>query len=447
MARQTSPDFCIFYRKTQIKRLFPVFGIHFTRVANPRVVSNIPIIKRDAGGHLNSGSRVQLEPELVSGSGPYRDRRNPLMRVRVLLRAGQDPLEESGDTARDRLFLQVLLVLAVNIMALAAIVYLLLPLSEQGRATSGALLWGVGGITACIAALFITTNWRVLCANLLLLGFSSILIYATFFLGGVMSPTMIFLMVMPVLAVTLMGTRWAYVWTALKVGAWLVILVLESTGVQMARITLEGNVGMAHAIALLGTALVVMSVLRSYDTSNRRLRRTMEEKAERLDFLASHDPLTGIPNRRAFFDQAHKSLRAAARTRRPFALLVIDLNDFKQINDRHGHKVGDAVLKHFARRLRAGFRETDFIARLGGDEFAIILEPVSTVEGVERVLERFAAMGDNEVDVEGTTVPYRYAVGSALYPDQGRDIVGLFEWADSAMYHTKRAAPAELLWK
>jgi len=173
----------------------------------------------------------------------------------------------------------------------------------------------------------------------------------------------------------------------------------------------------------------------------------MEYKADYLDYLASHDSLTAIPNRRAFFESAHRCLKRSERSGKPFALLVIDLNDFKQINDERGHKVGDAVLQHFAVRLTTGFRETDFVGRVGGDEFAVVLEPVDSIEGVERVVERFRSITENQVEVDGVAVSYECAIGSALYPEQGQDVAALFEAADSAMYRSKHGSPTEFLWK
>ena len=145
------------------------------------------------------------------------------------------------------------------------------------------------------------------------------------------------------------------------------------------------NVESIHVLALLGTAFMIMSMLGSYVASNGRLRQAMELKNERLDYLASHDPLTSIPNRRALFERAQECLLRGHRSGKPFALLVIDLNDFKQINDTLGHSAGDAVLQHFANRLKEGFRETDFVARLGGDEFGVVLEPVETYSSVQLV--------------------------------------------------------------
>jgi diguanylate cyclase (GGDEF)-like protein len=396
---------------------------------------------------LARDNRQAQASQLIPDLGLYYSGGRPVERLGSVLSVSYDPVGESSEDHRDRLFLQVLISLAVNIVALIAVFYFLLPLSESGRESGGLLLWSVLGITVGIAAIFLKFGKRVACVNLLLLMLGGVLFGSSFILGGVMSPTMIFLLALPVLAGTLMHSRWAFFWTAVTVAAWLLILVLEYKGVEMTSVTHAANVGIVQVISLLGTVLVVMAVLGSYVSATNRLRMAMEQNNERLDYLASHDSLTSIPNRRTFFEHAQSCLRRSTRFKKPFAMLVIDLNDFKQINDRLGHKAGDAVLRHFAQRMSAGFRETDFIGRLGGDEFGVLLEPLENVDDVDEVMARFRAGGPNQVDVDGSSVPYDFAVGIAIYPDNAGSILDLYEAADAAMYHVKKGVPPAFIWK
>lgn len=376
------------------------------------------------------------KPDMVHSTGFYYALQRPSERLQSVLPSAYNPAGESAEDHRDRLFLQILLSLLVNILALIGIFYFLLPLSEQGRDTGGMLLWAVFGVTVCITGVFLKLGARVICANLLLATLGAVLFGASFVLGGVMSPTMIFLVAIPVLAATLMHSRWAFFWTALTVAAWLGILVLENNGVEMSRVTRDANVGTVQVISLLGTVLVVMAVLGSYVAANGRLRNAMVEKTMRLDYLASTDPLTSIANRRAFFEHAQQCLQRATRTGKPFSLVVIDLNDFKQINDNLGHKVGDAVLQHFAQHLSTAFRDTDFVGRLGGDEFGVVLEHMDNTESVSLALQRFQA-SSAELEVDGHTVRYGCAIGTSTYPEHGDNIVDLYEAADTAMYQSK----------
>ena len=396
---------------------------------------------------LVTDNRKQVPASSVAELDMYYSERRPAERFQAILPSSYDPAGESSDDHRDRLFLQVLVSLAVNIVALIGIFYFLMPLTESGRDLGGRLLWGTLFITLGITAIFLRLGWRVICTNLLLLALGGLLVGASFVLGGVMSPTMIFLLAIPVLAATLMHSRWAYLWTTLTVVAWLLVLILEQQGVEMSRITRAENVGVVQLISLLGTVLVVMAVLGSYVAANTRLHAAMEQQNQHLDRLASRDALTGIANRRVFFEHAQRCLYRACRSGKPFALLVIDLNDFKQINDSLGHKTGDAVLQHFAQRLAEGFRETDYIGRLGGDEFGVVLEPAETREIIDGILQRFRQENRETVTVDGRPVHYTWSVGIAQFPGDGGDILALYEAADAAMYRAKRQAPPEFLWK
>ncbi len=313
------------------------------------------------------------------------DGQKPSERVKSALSLRYDPTLSSKEDHRDRLFLQLLPGLSANLVVLIVNFYFLIPLTDQGRTVGGVLLWTSLLALISITAIFLKFGARIYCVNLLLSCLCVVLTGGCFVLNGVMSPTMVFLMILPVLAATVTDSRWAVVWTVIIVACWGFILVMQNSGVEMNRVVHMANVESIHVLALLGTAFMIMSMLGSYVASNGRLRQAMELKNERLDYLASHDPLTSIPNRRALFERAQECLLRGHRSGKPFALLVIDLNDFKQINDTLGHSAGDAVLQHFANRLKEGFRETDFVARLGGDEFGVVLEPVETYSSVQLV--------------------------------------------------------------
>jgi diguanylate cyclase (GGDEF)-like protein len=366
------------------------------------------------------------------------------------LKAFFDSAESIADTSenhRDRLFLQVLVWIGLNNAALIVIFYTLLPLNEQGKAIGGALLWFSLAVTALVAVIFLKFGLRILCVNLLLVILSAILISSNFFLGGTMSPTMIFLLAIPVLAATLTSPSWTFCWTAITVAAWLLVLIAENQGFETRRISIAANAGAIQVLALLHTVIIVMSVLGSYVFSNSRLRATTEAKNKSLDYLARHDSLTGIPNRRALFEGLQQCISHSIDCKTPFALLVIDMDNFKKINDSLGHSFGDEVLKHFAQRLKTGFRETDFVARIGGDEFGVVLEPVNELASVKTAVERFFKDSDNTVEVEGQAVSYECCTGIAIYPEHGETIASLYEKADHAMYRAKRNAPGEFIWR
>ncbi len=165
-------------------------------------------------------------------------------------------------------------------------------------------------------------------------------------------------------------------------------------------------------------------------------RRAMEE---RIRHLAQHDALTGLPNRALFFEHLEQALRLAVRHGEKGALLFIDLDDFKPINDRLGHAAGDQVLVTTARRLLAGVRESDLVGRLGGDEFIALLHAPAGGEEALSVARTLCRSLAEPLTVEGETVAVTASIGIALYPDHAKSGDALVRAADRAMYDAKAA--------
>jgi diguanylate cyclase (GGDEF)-like protein/PAS domain S-box-containing protein len=164
---------------------------------------------------------------------------------------------------------------------------------------------------------------------------------------------------------------------------------------------------------------------------------------EELRFLAHHDPLTGLANRALFNDRLDAALRAAQRHDSSLALLFLDVNDFKGINDVHGHAAGDQVLRMIARRLQGCVRETDTVARMGGDEFTVLLTDIQSQGDVcEKVAQILAVMAEPpDADSFVLTMP-SCSIGIACYPADGEDADTLLSHADDDMYRIKRQRSA-----
>jgi len=160
---------------------------------------------------------------------------------------------------------------------------------------------------------------------------------------------------------------------------------------------------------------------------------------ERIEHEATHDPLTGLPNRRALMHRLHEAMARSRRHGRPMAVLFMDLDDFKQMNDTLGHEFGDAVLRHFADTIRATVRDTDYVARLAGDEFVMVLEDLDPARERashigQTLLERLAL----DQEIQGVAVRLSASIGVALH--EGRDEETpqeLLQRADAAMYRAK----------
>jgi diguanylate cyclase (GGDEF)-like protein/PAS domain S-box-containing protein len=197
-----------------------------------------------------------------------------------------------------------------------------------------------------------------------------------------------------------------------------------------------------------GAAFPVEVSLRPTVVENERLliaivRDITAAKAQenRLRHQAVHDSLTGLPNRVLLHDRLAQALRAATREARPLALLLLDLDRFKEINDTLGHHVGDLLLIHFARRLHDCIRDSDTIARLGGDEFAILLPAASDLERARGVSERIVDAVQRPFEVtEGLTLEVGVSIGIALFPEHADDPARLLQCADVAMYSAKKGA-------
>ncbi len=166
---------------------------------------------------------------------------------------------------------------------------------------------------------------------------------------------------------------------------------------------------------------------------------TLENNRQAMAYLAHHDALTGLPNRVTFLDRLQVAIAQARRQGHRLAVLFVDLDRFKEVNDQYGHQVGDQLLQAVARRLQGGVRESDTAARLSGDEFVVLLSPVHGREEVlavaEKLLQRFQA----PLELETMSLPIRVSIGISLFPEHGSTAQALLEAADTAMYASKGA--------
>ena len=158
---------------------------------------------------------------------------------------------------------------------------------------------------------------------------------------------------------------------------------------------------------------------------------------ERIEYLASHDSLTELPNREMFNELLRHAIEAARRHQRQFAVLFIDLDRFKIINDSLGHDAGDMLLVEIADRLRGALRSSDVVARLGGDEFVVILEETAERDDVERIARNLLSVLSEPLQLSGHECHTTASIGIAMYPSDGSDVQTLTKNADMAMYLAK----------
>ena len=187
-------------------------------------------------------------------------------------------------------------------------------------------------------------------------------------------------------------------------------------------------------------------------TLNERLEERVHERTEalavanrELEYMAMHDPLTGLPNRILLQDRLLQAIRSASREPAPFALLVIDLDGFKDVNDSLGHQAGDSLLQETATRLLRELRQSDTAVRLGGDEFAVLLPTVATKEAAETVARKLLRALAEPIWLNDASVRVAASCGAALFPVHGDEVGDLLRRADRAMYEAKRARQGFLL--
>lgn len=173
--------------------------------------------------------------------------------------------------------------------------------------------------------------------------------------------------------------------------------------------------------------------------------RELNESRQSLRHLAQHDPLTGLPNRALFNDRLVQALAQARRSDVRVALLFVDLDGFKAINDHHGHHMGDLLLIDVARRMSACVRQSDTVGRLGGDEFVVLLSPVDQLGDARLVAETICRQLDLPFVLEGQSVRVAASVGLAVYPEHGADADHLSRRADAAMYLAKSRGGGQVL--
>ncbi|MGA7800550.1 MAG: GGDEF domain-containing protein [Gammaproteobacteria bacterium] len=218
--------------------------------------------------------------------------------------------------------------------------------------------------------------------------------------------------------------------TAVGAGAVAFALVLIATPYWQERL-LDGA-GLLVGLIVVPAYLLVL--LRELYRVNERLSRELEHSVH----TASHDALTGLANRSWFFQQLETEIARARRYQIRFAVLFIDLDGFKRINDTLGHRAGDGVLSQLGQRLRMFCRKSDLAARIGGDEFALILGDVSDDASAQDAAQRIAELFNQPFSVDSSILKLSASIGISFYPTHGSVADELVHHADLAMYEIKR---------
>lgn len=170
---------------------------------------------------------------------------------------------------------------------------------------------------------------------------------------------------------------------------------------------------------------------------NYQLRLNAISSEQKIKHLAYHDVLTNLPNRALFNDRLSQALIAAKRNDTLLAVMFLDLDGFKMVNDSYGHDVGDALLIEVAQRIKASLRHTDTVSRMGGDEFIILLSEVASTEAALAIAEKIRVSVKRVFEVQQAKLHVSMSIGVAMYPEHSGEEITLLKAADAAMYHAK----------
>jgi diguanylate cyclase (GGDEF)-like protein len=184
--------------------------------------------------------------------------------------------------------------------------------------------------------------------------------------------------------------------------------------------------------------IAVIFFLYIFDKQNEDLKSMIKQQRTRYKYLSQHDPLTGVPNRAFFFNKLKKLLHSIKENKQKIAILFVDLDNFKQINDSLGHQAGDIILKEVACRIQKVLDHTGAITRYGGDEFAIVIDQVKEISTLKEYVEKISHTISLPIYVGQTPIYITLSIGATISPDDGTEELTLLTNADKAMYYAKK---------
>lgn len=298
---------------------------------------------------------------------------------------------------------------------------------------AGAL--AVGVIKFYMSGLLIYTSYFLI-VLLLAAIFSSILLTG----GFERSPVFPLFVVPSLIAFSLLGNKAGLCFSFISVGSYWLAVWIHGKGIELP-LYIDFSYRNLHLhVNWMISFAMLMALMCSTNIMYSALRYQRDEERKRYEYLAAHDSLTGLYNRMMFDELLMKAIKKSARYQTQVALLYIDLDKFKPINDDFGHRVGDIVLQELASRLAEVVRQTDTAARIGGDEFALIIE-ADKLEHQDLVffIERVAAKLNEPILYSGERFNVGCSIGVACYPDDGVSAEQLVKAADDAMYAAKKA--------
>jgi diguanylate cyclase (GGDEF)-like protein len=359
-----------------------------------------------------------------------------------------DKLLENHETRLKSIVL--LLTLLSNMIVSAALIpVLIFSFDDSPIVKEAGITLICASMSVYVVSLIILNRFAALFAagNLALAGIYAGAMVSSWATGGIYSPVMYMILIPPVFAFVITNLKSAAFWSVLAVLSFIGIWGIDELVYEYERMEQFGSmqviinsadVTTLNIVIPVATLIAILIVVAVYEINSMQMKKMLSQERNMFAFKASHDPLTGLGNRAEFDTRLKMSIETAWHSSYPLALVYIDLDGFKPINDTLGHHAGDIVLTTVSDRLSKLVRGTDMVARLGGDEFAIILQGIGDNQKIEPILQKVLTSISREINLDdGQTVSVRGSLGVAYYPEDAETPDRLCRYADMAMYLAK----------
>lgn len=348
---------------------------------------------------------------------------------------------EEGDAYRTALL--IIQVFFISILSISCTNMFLYTLAEPASQHYILMNLSVGLITSFLALLFIKASDASI--NAMGNAYASLILACA--IGNNMitglswqSPYLPLIMFLPVWAFLICDIKSGLLWSCATASVFCVVFLLEPLALNFPQVLPETVMSQTRLAAWLMTVSLVALCVYAYQSSYKHLSDRLAKERSFFAYHADHDTLTGLANRSLFYRRAAKAVDFALEEGLKAAVIYIDLDDFKQINDNFGHQVGDELLVSKAKKIKQAVRQSDTVARLGGDEFGIVLHAVDT-KTINRLMSILKRELNEPLTINGISHTVSASLGLSIAPEHGVIIDRLLQHADSEMYAEKRDQP------
>jgi diguanylate cyclase (GGDEF)-like protein len=339
---------------------------------------------------------------------------------------------------RARIFVSTLGVLLCLIVLVDAFNFFWSDMSSFNKLISVGITVPIAAVSILCAFLFKQFSAYHLAVHIILFVQLTAIAFAVCISGGPLQSTATFLLfIPPMFAFCLAGTSSGVFWVTISFVIMSTGAMLDINGMSFPNVV-EASMRKKNDLLNLNVGFISLTmIIGIYEFNSRRLNQSLRLQRSRFEYLANHDALTGLPNRLSFYKRCDEVIARCSRHSSGFALAYIDLDGFKPVNDKYGHRAGDITLVTIAQRLQKLIRKNDFLCRLGGDEFAFVFEDATSLEAIDNIIQRLHQTLALPISIDEGAIVVNASVGVATYPADGNNVEQLCNHADQCMYRDK----------